>query len=175
MEPSVAASCPMDRGVRDAAWWPGDDRPQEPVCQSLLENNASFITEKRIAGVFYAFRCSCKNHSCEAEQSKHAVEQLKNTPLRAARPAGERQHVGTDCTQQQKGEQDMSIPQLAMGVREAARAIGVSRATLYRLAAEGRIAIRRLAGRSVVLTRDLEALADHLPAAPIRPRSEKPA
>ena len=69
----------------------------------------------------------------------------------------------------------MSIPQLAMGVREAARAIGVSRATLYRLAAEGRIAIRRLAGRSVVLTRDLEALADHLPAAPIRPRSEKPA
>jgi len=65
----------------------------------------------------------------------------------------------------------MSVSQIAVSVREAARAIGVSRATLYRLAAEGRIVIRRLGGRSVVLTRDLEALADHLPAAPIRGRS----
>jgi excisionase family DNA binding protein len=52
---------------------------------------------------------------------------------------------------------DQRFP-FALRIPDAAVYVGVSRATLYNLAKAGRIKIRKVAGRSVVLRADLETL-----------------
>mgnify|MGYP001092158513 CR=1 FL=1 len=47
---------------------------------------------------------------------------------------------------------------------EAADVLGVSRATIYKLIAEGAIPARRLATRTLILRSDLERFAASLPA-----------
>jgi excisionase family DNA binding protein len=49
---------------------------------------------------------------------------------------------------------------IAYRVDEAARVSGLSRSTLYALRAKGQLAFKRVAGRSLILRRDLEALIE---------------
>ncbi len=59
---------------------------------------------------------------------------------------------------------------LAYSIRDAAAMIGTSRSGIYRLAAEGAIAPRKLGGHTVVLASELRSLVEDLPLAPIRMR-----
>ena len=52
---------------------------------------------------------------------------------------------------------------LAYGIPEAASMLSVERSTLYRHAKLGRITIRKLGGRSVILSDDLAAYLRELP------------
>lgn len=45
-------------------------------------------------------------------------------------------------------------------IQVAAKVLGLSSASIYRLAHEGRITLRKLAGRTVVPTRDIQKIAD---------------
>ena len=47
---------------------------------------------------------------------------------------------------------------IAYRIDEAVRVSGLSRSTLYGLNSKGQLEIRRVAGRSLILRRDLEAL-----------------
>ncbi len=49
---------------------------------------------------------------------------------------------------------------IAYRVEEAARISGLSRSTLYALRAKGQLAFKRVAGRSLILRKDLEALIE---------------
>jgi predicted site-specific integrase-resolvase len=51
----------------------------------------------------------------------------------------------------------------AYRLRDAARMAGVSRATLYRAAGDGKVTIRKAKGRSVILAKDLQAWLESLP------------
>ncbi len=53
----------------------------------------------------------------------------------------------------------------AFGVTDAARYLSVHRSTIYRLANSGELAIRKIAGRAVVLKEDLDKFLDRLPPA----------
>ena len=56
------------------------------------------------------------------------------------------------------------MPELiAYSIAAAAKAIGVSRATLYVLLAEGKLEARKLGGRTLILAQDLQAFAERLP------------
>ena len=50
-----------------------------------------------------------------------------------------------------------SLP-IALGIDDAAKAIGLSRTTIYALAKEGRITIHKVHGRSLIRRSDLEGL-----------------
>ena len=52
---------------------------------------------------------------------------------------------------------------LAYGIPEAASMLSIERSTLYRHAKLGRITIRKLGGRSVILSDDLAAYLRELP------------
>ena len=58
----------------------------------------------------------------------------------------------------------------AFDTEEAARFAGMSRAGLYRAAADGLLTARKLGGKTLWLRADLIALIDNLPPAPIRVR-----
>ena len=47
---------------------------------------------------------------------------------------------------------------IAYRIDDAVRITGLSRSTLYNLKAKGELEIRRVAGRALILRRDLEAL-----------------
>lgn len=47
---------------------------------------------------------------------------------------------------------------LAYSLREASEATSLSRSTLYNLAKDGRLSIRKVAGRSIILRDDIMAL-----------------
>lgn len=47
---------------------------------------------------------------------------------------------------------------IALRINDAARYVGISRSTLYKLASTKRIAIRKVAGRAVILRADLDRL-----------------
>lgn len=49
-------------------------------------------------------------------------------------------------------------------IAEAATYVGVHRTTLYRLAKEGRLLIRKVGGRSIILRDDLDRLLESAPA-----------
>lgn len=49
---------------------------------------------------------------------------------------------------------------IAYRVDEAVRISGLSRSTLYALRAEGRLTFKKVAGRSLILRRDLETLIE---------------
>ena len=57
---------------------------------------------------------------------------------------------------------------LAYGIPEAASRLSVERSTLYRHAKLGRITIRKLGGRSVILSDDLAAYLRELPVLGVR-------
>ena len=51
---------------------------------------------------------------------------------------------------------------LALGVQDAARTIGISRSSLYRLVSAGELQTIRLGRRTLVAHRDLSALVERL-------------
>lgn len=53
----------------------------------------------------------------------------------------------------------------AHSITDVCSTLGIARSTFYRLAAAGRLPARKVAGRTVVLSRDLEAFIDSLPPA----------
>ena len=57
-------------------------------------------------------------------------------------------------------------PPHSMSLKDAARTIGVSRSTLYRLVSEGRLPTHRIGQRVLVKRSDVEALFDRPPPAP---------
>lgn len=59
--------------------------------------------------------------------------------------------------------QQSTPPKLAYPPREAARLMGVSRATFYRELAAGRIAARKSGKRTLVLVEDIERWLESLP------------
>jgi excisionase family DNA binding protein len=52
----------------------------------------------------------------------------------------------------------LSDAKIAYRINEAAEAIGLSRSSLYELAKEGKLSIRKVYGRSLILREDLIAL-----------------
>jgi excisionase family DNA binding protein len=50
------------------------------------------------------------------------------------------------------------VQPIALRINDAARYVGISRSTLYKLASTKRLAIRKVAGRAVVLRADLDRL-----------------
>ena len=61
---------------------------------------------------------------------------------------------------------------MAFTIDQAVRASGLSRATIYRLAGQGRIRPRKLGRRTLILASELRDLLQALPAAPIRPQRD---
>ncbi|MSP82581.1 MAG: DNA-binding protein [Alphaproteobacteria bacterium] len=59
-----------------------------------------------------------------------------------------------------------AAPRLALCINDAAAAVGVSRATLYVLMADGRLPFVKLGKRRLVRTADLHAMLDGLAASP---------
>lgn len=51
-----------------------------------------------------------------------------------------------------------AVSPIAYRINDAAKAMGLSRSTLYSLAKQGRLRIRKIAGRSVIAADDLRAL-----------------
>lgn len=64
----------------------------------------------------------------------------------------------------------LPVPPDALAIRldDAGRALGLSRASVYRLIGEGRLAAVKIAGRTLILADSLRALVEHAPAAQIR-------
>ena len=58
-----------------------------------------------------------------------------------------------------------SLPNAKRGltISEAATYVGIHRTTLYRLARDGKLKIRKIGGRSILLREDLDALIDAAP------------
>lgn len=50
------------------------------------------------------------------------------------------------------------VQPIALRINDAARYVGISRSTLYKLASTKRLSIRKVAGRAVVLRADLDRL-----------------
>ena len=61
-----------------------------------------------------------------------------------------------------------ATPALAVSIPDAARLIGTSRSTIYRMASEGAIQMRKLGSHTVILRADLDALVSGLPVAAVR-------
>jgi excisionase family DNA binding protein len=53
---------------------------------------------------------------------------------------------------------------IALRINDACRAIGVGRTTIYKLAAEGKLRLVRVAGRTLVLRANLVALIENADA-----------
>lgn len=53
---------------------------------------------------------------------------------------------------------DSSAERLAYRIKEACDVMGLSRSTIYNLAAQGKLRIRKVAGRSLIARSDLLAL-----------------
>lgn len=53
---------------------------------------------------------------------------------------------------------ELGSHKLAYSLREASQATSLSRSTLYNLAKNGRLSIRKIAGRSIILRDDILAL-----------------
>ena len=62
----------------------------------------------------------------------------------------------------------------ALTIAEAVRFSGIARTTLYVLASEGKITLRKIGRRTLVRADDLKALIEKLPLADIRCASAKP-
>lgn len=62
----------------------------------------------------------------------------------------------------------MSTDRFAFNVKDACKAIGCGRTTLYSLIAIGKIEARALGGRTVIPAASLQGFVDALPPAPIR-------
>ncbi|MCM0752927.1 DNA-binding protein [Brucella pseudogrignonensis] len=58
-----------------------------------------------------------------------------------------------------------TIQPRAYGITDAAKYLSVHRSTIYRLAHNGELKIKKIAGRAVVLREDLDKFLDNLPAA----------
>lgn len=52
----------------------------------------------------------------------------------------------------------MAAPRIAMTIKEACYYVSISRSTLYNLAKAGKLPIRKVAGRSLILVDDLRSL-----------------
>ncbi len=69
-------------------------------------------------------------------------------------------------------ENKMSTNEITTSIADGCRRVGVSRATFYRQAAQGRIPILKLGTRSLVRLSDLQRLVDELPT--LRQSQEAP-
>lgn len=67
--------------------------------------------------------------------------------------------------------QTSQSPRIALTLKEACDRAGVGRSTLYRAAIAGKLAIRKLGGKSIILAADLDAWLSNLPL--YSPKSEK--
>lgn len=56
------------------------------------------------------------------------------------------------------GIKAQAIQPIAVGIHDAVTMSGLSKPTLYRRAAEGKLPLRRVNGRTLIMVRDLEAL-----------------
>lgn len=61
-----------------------------------------------------------------------------------------------------------AIRPVSVSIAEAARIVGCSKITLYRLATRGHLVLRKLGSSTVIKYDDLEQLIDNLPRAAVR-------
>jgi hypothetical protein len=73
-----------------------------------------------------------------------------------------------DATGARRVRRPVDVQRIAYTLREATAASGLSRSALYRLIGEGKLAPRKVAGRTLLLAEELHALITSAPIAPIR-------
>jgi hypothetical protein len=73
-----------------------------------------------------------------------------------------------DATGARRVRRPVDVQRIAYTLREATAASRLSRSALYRLIGEGKLAPRKVAGRTLLLAEELHALITSAPIAPIR-------